>query len=146
MNYYSPNPRPIRDNSVGGFFELRTPGFVLSEMETVQNIVNQINSDLTAQRMSETDFGKAFAAFKSEWGSFYDENKDSWWARGTTPVYNKTIEFRNRSLDWAKRFRSLGGKTAAVLPPQKKEPSLFKWGGWLILAGIGTTWWFLRRR
>jgi len=146
MSYYD-QPRKYRPVLAEDLVELRTPGFVLSEMNTVESVIVQLKDDIAAAGMAGTDFAKAFVKFFQEWREFYNANKSgfgAWWARGTTAVYNKTVEFRNRALDWANKFKSKGGKTEMVLPPKKTESFARKWGGWLILTGIGLAWYFSR--
>jgi len=137
----------------GDLVELRTPGYVLSEMQTVNTMVNNIYDDIAAQGFATKDpaFARAYQEYVKEWRAFYDENKSGfggWWARGTTPIYNKTEEFKNRTLDWAQKFKTLGGKVQAILPPRHTQTvlGLKPWQALLAFGGAAALVWYVTRK
>ena len=150
--YYNRPARYDRSRLGDDLFELRTPGYVLSEMNTVQNLVTDIDNNIKSQdfQSRQPAFVESFNRFAKEWTDFYDSNKSgfgAWWSRGTTSVYNKVSEYRNRAIEWAKQFKGLKGNLPTVLPPEKTEKGFFtRFGGWLILGGIVAGWWFTRNR
>ena|SRR3990167_1723769 len=113
---------------------VRTPGYVLSEMRTVDNLVLSLVRDISRTDVSDV-FLEAFTAFVKDWREFYDENKSgfgAWWARGTTPVYMKTLEYRNLAMQWRDRFVRQGGSPSSVPLPEPK-----KFSPWPYILGLG---------
>lgn len=130
---------------------IRTPGFVLSEMRSVNRGVESLAKDISASPVAPASYKAEFAIWQNEWSQFYDEHDDgvgAWFARGTTPVYNKTIEFKAMLDRWRNRLEDYGGTvTTPAIPKQSKVK---RWGKYvpLLLIGGGALglWAYLRKR
>lgn len=119
-----------------GALEVRTPGLVLAEMRSVDVLVDQLTGDIGRSHVDD-DFRAGFAGFLSEWNQFYEDHAEgamSWLSRGTTPVYNKTIDFKRRAIGWAEAFKAAGGD---VTPYQASESGVKKLTVWPFVAGAG---------
>lgn len=115
--------------------EIRTPGYVLAEMATVNAQLRQLIYDVGGSGADDT-FRRALRAFAEEWKEFYDRHSSgvgAWWARGTTPVWRKTIEYRDRVEGWRQKFSEQGGRLSSPALPAAKRTI----PGWLLLAGLG---------
>lgn len=115
---------------------IRTPGYVLAEMNTVNNFVATLIKDAADQSDKMADGERvAMAAFGKEWRDFFDEHKSGiggWWARGTTPVYNKVQEYREMALRWRDKFVQAGGVPSSIDLPVEK-----RFSPWPYVIGIG---------
>jgi len=124
--------------------DLKTPGAILDEMETVERIVRQLDEDVRASPVSET-FKKRWRAFADEWAKFYREHR-GWWDRAWYSVYEKTRDFRRRAEAWRVALLDAGGKTS--LPADKIDDDVLK--KYLILGagaiGVVLLWWLTARR
>lgn len=105
--------------------ELRTPSFVLSEMETNDKLLRSLISDVSASNAGTDEFRKGLKALGEEWAKFYNDHAKGiggWFSRGTSPVYDKTRDYHNRILGFQHGFQQAGGKVS--LPgtaPQSKR-------------------------
>lgn len=141
MGYY--------DQIGAGPLEIRTPGATLAEMQTVDAIVAQLIADMRGTP-APAAVTEAFNRFIAEWSRFYDENKagfGAWWARGTSSVWNKVAEFRNRAIDWRSTLTKSGVETIGPTVAKTDKASFFgRWGGWLMLGVAGAVFYFMRNR
>lgn len=128
---------------------IRTPGIVLADMRSVDAAIRSLLGDVQKVGAPLGDqFIAEFAAFFDEWAAFYDDNASGfggWWARGTTPVYNKVQEFRARSLKWRDAFVARGGRPSIVALP---DSGGLQWWPILIIgaAVVGVTSYVFRGR
>jgi hypothetical protein len=128
---------------------IRTPGYVLSEMETVQQSIESFARDVAASNAS-AEFKAQWAAFTAEWQRFYADNAKgplAWIARGTTPVYSKTLEYRDRLKQWQDSFKKAGGTVTRPDDPAGAPKGSSLWP-WLLGGAIaaGAVWWVFGRR
>lgn len=107
---------------VGASGGVRSPGFVLAEMRTVDATIKSLGIDIQrkASQLPE-GFMDEWIAFRVEWDLFYNDN-DGWLDRATNSVYDKTLEFRERVVSWRDQFIRVGGTPSA--PPLPKESKL----------------------
>lgn len=121
--------------------EVRTPGYVLAEIQTTDTAVKSMTLDIARSNANET-FKSTWMEFANEWGRFRDEHASgalAWLSRGTTPVYDKTIDFRRRLKEWQDSFRAAGGQVSQVDALTTGAESSHSWVAWLpwIVVGVG---------
>lgn len=119
MPYYG----SIGADSTSDPVQLRTPGYVLAEMKTVDSAIGSLARDVIASAVPAS-FKADLALFATDWKSFYDDNKSGiggWWARGTSPVYNKVLEYRTLVQQWRDAFVSRGGDPSPVKLPDVRK-------------------------
>lgn len=114
--------------------ELRTPSFVLSEMRTVDNLIKSLIADVARSQAGDVAFRDGLKNFAVEWAKFFnahDNGVGAWFSRGTSPVYDKTKEFRHRTLAFQSMFQAAGGQisTPAVESHDRVLP-------WWAVAGL----------
>lgn len=121
---------------------IRTPGYVLSEMRTVDTFIRALTQDAAreADHLPQP-FKNGFVPFVQEWREFYSEYSEgavAWGARGTTPVYNKVLEYRRLAQKWRDRFVKLGGESSNPELPEPKPFSPWPYivGGGIVAAGL----------
>jgi len=83
----------------------------------------------------EPRFVEAWERFYQEWRKWYAEN-DSFWARGWGGTWTKTMEYREKALEWRRKFEArdpVNNKMESPEPTVPKEPwdDLEKVGDWL---------------
>lgn len=105
-------------------FTIRTPGFVLAEMRSVDTMLRSLSTDVLRDSESGqvTGFAPSFAAFIRDWQDFYDDHASGvggWWSRGTSAVYDKVLEYKAMAIRWRDEFVRRGGRPSGVVP----EPS-----------------------
>lgn len=111
---------------------IRTPGYVLAEMRTVDGFITSLNRDISqSPEPLPQSFVQGWASFAAEWKDFYDEHSQgigSWFSRGTTPIYDKTEEYRALALLWRDRYVRQGGDPSAIdLRQAEKKFSIWPW-------------------
>jgi len=111
-----------------------TDRFVLAELETVNNVINDIDLNVSERDILDSPLGRSWQIFKDEWTNFYETSKAGWKSRST---YNKTKEYNDRALDWAKKLKGSGVTIETVLPPRTDVPFTVPVWGWIAVAGIG---------
>ena len=121
---------------------VRTPGYVLAEMRSVNTQVYALNADIIAvANQLPLTFKTSWIAFVKEWQEFWTAHSSGvggWWSRGTTPVYNKTMEFRRSLALWRDRFVQQGGTPSAPPLPEPKKFSIWPYViGGAIVVGAG---------
>lgn len=126
---------------------LRTPGYVLAEMRTIDNQLNSMVQSVADSNVS-AKFKADFGLFINEWRKFFDDHREgaaAWLSRGTTPIYNKVIEYRTIAKLWRDKFRSLGGFLVTPDLPEKRRFNLWPW---IIGGGIvyGLSWYLFSSR
>lgn len=112
-----------------------TPGAILDEMNTVRGLIAQLDRDIVASSVDD--------AFKTTWRVFFDEyeafyrNHLGWLDRFWIASYEKATEYRQRTLDWRKRFSALGGRVSAPVDtlPEKPGAQLVSAAKWLLIGG-----------
>jgi hypothetical protein len=91
-----------------------------------------------ASKGYQGSFLEQFGAFTGEWLAFAADHRgwtDRFWGSG----FDKAQEFRQRAVEWRKRFVDLGGVPTApdpIVPPPDPDPS-FPWGKVIAIASIG---------
>lgn len=107
------------DIALGG---VRSPGFVAAEMRTVDAAVRALGIDVQqVAAQLPPSFMPGWIAFRVEWAQFYKDNS-GWLDRATNPVYDKTIEFRERYASWRDQFVRAGGTPSVPALPKEKKP------------------------
>jgi len=147
MDYYGDKERELQIVGSETIFEIRTPGYVLAEMNTVNAAVTNLVTDMNKSPLQGGDLAQSFVSFVKEWRVFYKDNSEgvaAWAGRGTSSVYNKTIEYRNRLVDFVNAFRKAGGKTTFSYPDKKRSSSFWRWAPWVLLGGLGIGWYLTR--
>lgn len=117
---------------------IRTPGFVLSEMESVDAAIGSLARDMVAQPQASANLRQPYAVFAQEWVNFFSEHTGgpvAWLARGTTPVYDKTLSFRERYKQWRAAFVAAGGKVSMIDTIDARPRGGFSLWPWLIAGG-----------
>lgn len=132
MGYYD----QIGDAGAG----IRTPGYVLAEIQTTDTAVKSLALDIAKSTTNPT-YRDAWQKFADEWEAFraeYGSGIGAWLARGTTPIYQKAIDYRRRLKEWQDSFRAAGGAVSqADKPATGAESSSAGWLGWLPWIGLG---------
>lgn len=120
---------------------IRTPGYVLAEMRTIDSLVQSLDQDI-ASEPDKTDlaFKRNFVAFKQEWDAFFKENSTGifggWLSRAMNSVYDKAMEYRELAMTWRARFEKSGGKPSSIPLPKSSKFSIWPYaiGGGLALG------------
>jgi hypothetical protein len=105
-------------------------------MKTVDAEVAKLDRAI-ASSQTDDSYKANWVGFMKEWTAFYADNSSgvgAWWARGTTPVYDKVIEFRNRAVDWRKSFEDWQGKALPGASLEKADSGT-SWKTWALLGG-----------
>ncbi len=118
---------------------IRTPGYVLSEMSTVDVALKSLIKDVTDSGAPDA-FRRGLAEFAQEWMTFYNEHASgfgAWWSRGTTPVYDKVVDFQRRLREWQEKYRGIGGALTQPSLTPAGTPAMPRWLVWgAIGAGV----------
>lgn len=131
------------DDPRNALVDFKMPGAIFDELETVQNVVRQLDRDVAASRVRE-DFKRSWRGFAAEWARFYAAHR-GWWSRTWYAVYEKALDFRRRTEAWRVAFVGEGGRTS--LPRDVIDDGLSKY--LLVGAGalsVGLIWWLTSRR
>jgi hypothetical protein len=114
-----------------------SPADMLDEMNTVDAAVRQLSAVIAVSTVGQA-FKQAFAAFATEWSTFYAAHA-GWAQRLWSATYEKTLEYRQRTEEWRVAFAREGGNPMMppLAPPAGPKPS----GGghpvyWLVGAGL----------
>lgn len=123
------------------FFAVKTPGVIADEIATTGTEIQALDRDITRTFAEPRDaqqrmFVVQWRAFVSEWDKFVVEHK-SWVDRLWGGTYDKAIEFRQRAIEWRRRFEGLGGEPTAPPPTMPPEGSAIPWKPILAVAGVG---------
>jgi hypothetical protein len=104
-------------------------------MDTVAGLIHQLDADIKASRVDES-FKTAWRVFVDEWERFYKEHQ-GWLDRFWYSAYEKTVEYRRRTLAWREKFVALGGKPVGPTdtPPDKPGAQAWRLGQWLLVGG-----------
>jgi hypothetical protein len=118
-----------------GVIDFQTPGSIKAEMDTVAGLVHQLEADVRASDV-DAGFKDAWHGFVIEWERFYADH-DGWFSRWSYSSYEKTVEFRKRTLAWREKFVALGGKANGPTdkPPQTASDQLQQYSKWLLIGG-----------
>ena len=93
----------------------------------------------------EPKFVNAWDRFYMEWRRWYDENED-FWSRMWGGTWDKAVEYRERALQWRRRFEELDPKKNALQSPEPTMPTnswdrveerLGSWLKWGAVAAVG---------
>jgi len=136
------------DDDVGAALDIRMPGDIKAEMNTVDGAVKQLDLEIKASGVP-AEFKSAWAGFLGEWRKFYGEHQ-SWSSRLWYAAYDKTLEYRKRLGEWRTAFVAAGGRAVGPgLPkPSVEQESHFPWmlvGGAIVGGGV-LTYLLTRRR
>jgi hypothetical protein len=126
-----------------GIIDIQSPGSIKAEMETVDSVIRQLDSDIQASNV-DAAFKRSWRVFVDEWEKFYKDHA-GWFDRLWYSSYEKTVEFRKRALAWREKFVALGGSPSgpADQPPKSFTEELWKYGKWLLLGGAAFLGWKL---
>jgi hypothetical protein len=129
------------DGNVGAVTDIRMPGDIKAEMDTVDASIKQIDTEIRASSLP-VEFRSAWDGFLAEWKKFYGEHQ-SWSSRLWYAAYDKTLEYRKRLAEWRQVFVGMGGHPVSPeLPkPSVEKESHFPWlfvGGALVGGGVLT--------
>lgn len=112
---------------------IETPGSIKAEMDSTLNVIEQLNRDIEGARVDDR-FKAGWRAFRGEYQKFYKEH-EGWTDRLWYSAYEKTVEYRQRALDWRRDFERLGGK--ATGPVDKPPPKSALEIDWKKAAAVG---------
>ncbi len=112
----------------------------MAEMRTVNNAVATLHSDIArdANRLPNA-FKDAWSTFANEWHAFYTDHSGitGWMSRGTTPVYNKTQEYRQMVQQWRDRYVRQGGEPTSTALPEPAKSGIWPYViGGSVAAGL----------
>lgn len=115
---------------------IRTPDYVLAEIRTTHAAVLSLARDLAAAPTVPDRLRRGFDEFSKEWSTFVDDYSrgvGAWFGRGTTPVWDKVMEYRDRLAKWQAAARQAGvGITAIDTPTRSPGKS---WSIWPFVIG-----------
>lgn len=136
------------DDDVGAIADIRMPGDIKAEMDTVDASVKQLDTEIRTSSVV-AEFKTAWQGFLAEWRRFYDDHK-AWSSRLWYAAYDKTLEYRRRLGEWRQAFVTAGGHPAgpALPKPSVEQTSHFPWlivGGAALGGGV-LTYLLTRRR
>ena len=119
--------------------ELRSPGFVLAEMRTVDNLLKSLIADVGQSQAGNAQFRESLKNFALEWTKFFNDHASGvggWFTRGLSPVYDKTKEYRHRTQTFQQAFEAAGGRVAIHDSEQRTDRVLPWWAVAGMTAGI----------
>jgi hypothetical protein len=102
--------------------DVQTPGSIKAEMDTTRAIIHQLDADVAASSV-DASFKTAWRTFVDEFDAFYKQHQ-GWLERFWYSTYAKTVEFRQRAIDWRARFVALGGTPSAPEDRAPERPDL----------------------
>jgi len=121
------------------FLTVKTPGVIADEIATTDTEIQALHRDITRTFREPTEqqrmFVEQWGRFTTEWGKFVEDHKgffDRFWGGS----YDKAIEFRQRALEWRKKFEALGGEPTTPPPTMPPEGGI-PWKPILAVAGVG---------
>lgn len=126
--------------------ELRTPSFVLSEMRMVDNMIKSLIADVARSQVGSAPFRETLKKFAEEWTAFFNDHDNglgAWFARGTSPVFDKTREYKHRTMALQSTFQAAGGNISMPTIDDREGRVL----PWWAVAGItaGAITWVLHK-
>jgi hypothetical protein len=129
------------DDDLGAAVDIRMPGDIKAEMDTVDASIKQFDTEIRASTLV-VEFKSAWDGFLGEWKKFYGEHQ-AWSSRLWYAAYDKTLEYRKRLAEWRAAFVAAGGHPVSPgLPrPSVDQDSHIPWvifGGALIGGGLLT--------
>lgn len=127
--------------------ELRTPSFVLSEMRTVDNMIKSLIADVARSQVGGAAYRDALKNFAEEWAKFFDAHDNglgAWFARGTSPVFDKTREYKHRTMALQSTFQAAGGVVSMPGVTDRADRVLPWWAVAGLTAGVIT--WVLHKQ
>lgn len=116
---------------------VETPGDIKAEMDATLNIIKALGSDIDASRNVDERFKSQWRAFVAEYQRFYNDHQ-GWTDRFWYSTYERTIEYRQRALDWRRDFEARGGiATSPVDHPPVRAADGINWKHVIVGLGVG---------
>jgi hypothetical protein len=118
---------------------VNTPGQILNEMDAVDRLVDGLGVAVNSARKK---LGKSLVsqveAFWNEWKAFYGRNKGLG-ARLWGGVYEQTIAYRDRAMQWQARLQKAGADVTPdqIAPPPDPNHQVLVYIGIGVVALIG---------
>ncbi len=126
------------DAPTAGFADVRMPGAIRDEILSIDRSFHAF-AEIVARTQSKlpADFRTGWDAFAREWTAFANAHS-SWLSNVWYASYQKALEYRERLVEWRKKFESITG-VALNYPAVKPSPGPAQTPGipWRFLAVAG---------
>ncbi|MCU1279477.1 MAG: hypothetical protein JWM53_3023 [bacterium] len=115
---------------------IETPGDIKAEMDATLNVIKTLNADIEGSRAADEKFKVAWRAFVDEYQRFYNDHL-KWTDRFWYSTYERTVEYRQRALDWRRVFEARGGVASSPVDRPPAHSDQIEWKKMLLGVGVG---------